>query len=90
MSVPNPNMNETTGELVMLPGTELPNGAVVVAASARNAHEWILLAMRPGFHAGDDAYVTWKASRPGDGSDTSWGHYFDNIVDAARDYMERP
>lgn len=84
----NPHLNETTGELVMLPGTELPNGAVVIAASARNAHEWVLLCMRPGFHAGE-RYITWKCSRPGDGRDTHWGHYFDDIKSAVVDYLER-
>lgn len=84
----NPFLNETTGELVMLPGTTLPNGAIVIAASARNAHEWILLAMRPGFHAGD-RYITWMCSRPGDGTDTRWGHYFDRIDDAVADFLER-
>lgn len=77
-----------SGALVMLPGTMLPNGAVVMAASAAHAHRWIVLAMRPGFHA-SGAYVTWTASRPGDGQDTTNGHYLDSIEEATADYLER-
>ena len=65
--------NSTDTPVVIGAGTVLPNGAVVIAASLRNAHEWIILAMRPGLRAGDP-YVTWKCSRPGDGSDTTSGH----------------
>lgn len=66
-------------------GDTLPNGATIVAISARNAHEWIILAIRPN----GDGYVTWKCSRPGDGSDTRWGHYFDDLDEALADYKER-
>lgn len=84
----NPSTNRTTGELVLNPGTVLPNGCTVVAASARNANEWIVLAMREGFH-GDDNYITWKCARPGDASDTKWGHYFDSIGEAVSDFETR-
>ena len=81
--------NTTDTPLALGAGTVLPNGAVVIAASLRNAHEWIILAMRPGLRSGE-AYVTWKCSRPGNGSDTVHGHYFDSIVDAANDFASRP
>lgn len=79
--------NETTGELVINPGTVLPNGAVVIAASCRYAHEWVILALRPGFHAGDN-YITWKTKRPGNG-ECHWGHYFDKLEEAVADWKTR-
>jgi hypothetical protein len=75
------------------PGVRLPNGATVIAASTRNAHEWILLAYKahPTYTGGPSVeYVTWKCSRPGDGSDTVHGHYFGSIGEAARDFETRP
>lgn len=76
-------MDTTTPRAMITPGYVLPNGATVIAASTREAHSWIVLAM-----SGDD-YVTWKCSRPGDGSDTRWGHYFTDLREAVTDYYER-
>jgi hypothetical protein len=86
--LPDYSAADGSGALVMLPGTMLPNGAVVVAASAAHAHRWIVLAMRPGFHA-SGTYATWHCSRPGDGRDTTSGHYSDTIHEAAMDYAMR-
>jgi hypothetical protein len=80
--------NTTTGELVMNPGVVLPNGCVVIAASAAKAGIWIILALRPGYHT-SDAYATWQCRRPGDGTDSTWGHYFDTLSDALLDYQGR-
>jgi hypothetical protein len=85
--VVNPNLNPTTGHLVLNPGTVLPNGAIVIAVSCREADRYIILALRPGWHASDN-YVTWKANRPGNG-ETYWGNYFDNIVEAVEDFLNR-
>jgi hypothetical protein len=70
------------------PGTVLPNGATVIAASLRNAHEWIVLAMdvRDPEHVD---YITWKCPRPGDGSGTTWGHYFQDLGEAVEDFKTR-
>ncbi len=70
------------------PGFVLPNGTTVIAASSRNPHEWIVLAMR--LDTPTPEYVTWKCSRPGDGSDTVHGHYFGSISLAAQDFETRP
>ena len=70
----------------LTPGTVLPNGAIVIAASQREAHEWIVLALSPG---AAQPYVTWRCSRPGDGSDTKWGHYFASITEAVEDWRKR-
>jgi hypothetical protein len=73
--------------LEMHPGTVLPNGAVVIAASARDAHEWILLCLNtPGEFM---PYVTWRCTRPGDGSDTVWGNYHDDLESALADFKRR-
>lgn len=73
----------------MNPGAILPNGAVVIAASAREYHTWIILAMYtdPSIQT---PYATWKCRRPGDGSDAHAGRYFNNISDAAADARTRP
>jgi hypothetical protein len=80
--------NPVTGELVMVPGAVLDCGAVIVASSARNAHEWILLTMEPGRVT--DVYATRKCARPGDGSDAHSAHWFDSIATAIADYLTRP
>jgi hypothetical protein len=80
--------NTTTGNLVMNPGVVLPNGAVIIAASAAKAHEWIILALRPGYHA-SDSYCTWACPRPSDGKGTHTGGYFDKLEDALADYKRR-
>ena len=69
-------------------GQTLPNGATIAKLSARKAHSWIILARIS--HAGwETEYVTWECSRPGDGSDTRWGHYFDDFGEADADFHER-
>jgi hypothetical protein len=73
--------------LDMVPGTKLPNGATVIAASARNAGEWILLAMTTDSEY--QPYVTWTCSRPGDGRDTVSGHYTNDIREAVADFLNR-
>lgn len=66
-------------------GEKLPNGATIIQASARNANEWILLC-----HAGGaQPFVTWRSSRPGDGSDTTHGHYFSDLMGAVADFHSR-
>lgn len=65
-------------------GTKLPNGATIIALSARKAHVWIVLALIDG------EYATWECDRPGDGSDTRWGHYHgDSFIAAVQDWKER-
>ena len=55
-------MDATTPALRITAGTTLPNGATVIAASMRNANQWIILAMH---NKGDfPEYVTWKCPRP--------------------------
>lgn len=69
-------------------GDTLPNGATILAISARRAHEWVILARVD--HADEIAeYVTWRSVRPGDGSDTRWGHYFEDLDEAQADFRER-
>lgn len=80
--------NGSSGDLVLNPGTILPNGAIVIQASARKEHVWFILALRPGSHA-NDAYVTWECNRPGDATDTRWGHYFDSLPKAYEDFLTR-
>ena len=69
------------------PGDRLPNGAIVIAASTNKANVWIVLAMRPD--APFDQYVTWECNRPGDGTDTRWGHYHTSLRAAVEDYYNR-
>ncbi len=71
----------------MKPGDTLPNGAIVIAASARRYHEWVILAVRPEHTM--HPYVTWKARRPGDGADTHAGHYSADIFEAVQDFLGR-
>lgn len=82
-------MNDQTTVSEMLPGTTIRNGATVIAASARNAGEWVLLCMRPVSLVYDDPYVTWVCSRPGNGSDTYAGHYFSDLREAVEDFYTR-
>ncbi len=69
-------------------GVILPNGTIVVAVSMRNAGEWVLLALRPNHE--NQPYVTWKARRPGDLTDTWSGHYSNTIEEATQDFLTRP
>lgn len=71
------------------PGMVLPNGTTVVAASMRNVHQWIILAMRTDTDRPE--YATWKCLRPtSDASETVHGHYFDSLREAVDDYYTRP
>ena len=36
--------------------------------------------------ANDEDYVTWLCM---DGNDYYWGHYFDNLTDALKDFIKR-
>lgn len=70
-------------------GEKLPNGYRLIALSAAKAHVWVALAVLPAIHGDNPRYATWECDRPGDGSDTRWGHYHDNIFDAVEDYRQR-
>jgi hypothetical protein len=70
------------------PGYVLPNGCTVIAASTRDPLEWIVLALNPN-RTSQSEYVTWRATRPGDGSDTRHGHYHDDLQEAVTDYYNR-
>jgi hypothetical protein len=62
-------------------GTNMPNGAIIIEIRGR-----VILAKN---NCGTrEEYVTWMW----DGEDlrsTSYGHYFDNILSAAKDFSER-
>jgi hypothetical protein len=71
-------------------GSQLPNGATIIALSAGQARVWVILAV--GGWEGDfpkGPYATWVCARPGAGEDTRAGHYFSSIGDAVEDYYER-
>ena len=71
--------------------SRLHNGSTVLAAKhgrpARGGEVQCIVVL--GFHGGAGAvqpFATWLV-RPG--GDAVWGHYFDNLFDAVRDYAER-
>ena len=65
----------------MAPGDRLENGAALIAAHFVSDDDWVLLA------AHDHEYVTWRSGNA-NGS-TYWGHYFDDIVEATADFVDR-
>jgi hypothetical protein len=78
-------MTETKhGQARVLVGTKLPNGAVILAAKTTPDAEVYLAWTGPG---SPTPYVTWAAYN-GPASTVS-GHYFDSIVEAAKDYVAR-
>jgi hypothetical protein len=64
-------------------GDYLPNGAVVVHATERDG-EGVVLAGARFPHP----WVTWSY-RAGDPVTTVSGHYFDNLLEATKDYRAR-
>ena len=66
------------------PGTLLPNGAVVIAATA-NSQEGVILACVINAY---QPYATWLF-RDGDLRSTCVGHYFSNLDTALADYKYR-
>jgi hypothetical protein len=60
-------------------GDTLKNGWTVIATGNRT-----VLAMMPGKRYG--GYATWFVD---DREDTYWGHYFDEINEAAADFEDR-
>lgn len=67
-------------------GTELANGATVIAAHAIPCDTFIVLAYAQ--ESVYDPYVTWSCYLKDVWICVS-GHYYDNIVDAAGDFADR-
>jgi len=67
-----------------LPGTQLPNGATVIALAQRADGPIIYLTVTEGMHP----YATWQAPS-GCPTRTHWGHYHSSRSDAWQDFIER-
>ena len=79
-------MTTATDERLKI-GMTLLNGATLIAAKDRHADEFVVLAMSPGSY---EPYVTWVAGIDDDGDViTFWGHYFQDIAEAVRDFEGR-
>lgn len=63
-------------------GTELENGAVIVATQPAGT-DWVVLAVR---NAPYEPWITWRANEAGH---TYWGHYFDDFGQALEDWRTR-
>ena len=67
-------------------GATLRNGATVLEIRDHQFGGVVILAKEG--HGGGQ-YVTWRAGCDHGGDDTTWGHYTPDLVEAARDFLER-
>lgn len=95
-------MEDTLREILrdapVRPGSELPNGAVTLmqdkTAEFEHGHEFVVLAVRPGFQP----FVTWRrhigVEQKSDGNfgmvDYCWsGSYYEDLLNAVTKFDER-
>jgi hypothetical protein len=65
-------------------GDKLANGARVL--KIRKHHNGGFVVLCKWFKPGEMSYVTWRCTRR---DDTSWGHYYADLIDANKDYLTR-